>query len=182
MDKLCWKSGPYDYKSVMHYGATEWSRSETEPIITAINCAPNCPKELGQEDGFSLLDLKKLHKMYQCKPDQYNLFTNAYECKNWPIFNGKKLNCARYVRAGRCKRDSRPCCNCDQEDSGYDAKTYTPKKKRRCRDESPTLCKRAKGGFCFSSFIKSKCSRTCSNNCKKTITLDDKLSRKIVRA
>lgn len=52
---------PYDYGSVMHYGATAFSKNRQDTIV---------PKKsgvtIGQRSGFSDLDIKKLNRMYSC--------------------------------------------------------------------------------------------------------------------
>jgi len=73
---------PYDYSSIMHY-----SNKRMKPI----NCAPNCPKKLGNRIGLSKLDQKQLIELYRCKAHQINTWheilkesgtqlTRLYEC------------------------------------------------------------------------------------------------------
>jgi hypothetical protein len=150
----------------MHYDAMDWSRSESEPVLSPINCSPNCPKILGQDDGLSYLDVRKLFTMYQCKAHQYRRWTHTYKCHDWPTYKKRKLNCARYIKAGKCKRDERPCCDCDGDYSGYFGKKYIgPSSTQNCRDENEFFCSflaTLKGYFCFSGYVKSMCERTCS--------------------
>jgi len=53
---------PYDYQSVMHYGAYDFSKNGQKTIVRldGSNAA------LGNEVGFSQIDINKLNAMYQC--------------------------------------------------------------------------------------------------------------------
>ena len=53
---------PYDFKSVMHYDQYAFSING-EKTIVAIEDANT---DLGQRDGMSELDFKKLNKLYSC--------------------------------------------------------------------------------------------------------------------
>jgi hypothetical protein len=48
----------YDYQSIMHYPmhSSQIAIDSTKPLMTPINCAPNCPKTLGTHIGLSKLD------------------------------------------------------------------------------------------------------------------------------
>ena len=54
---------PYDYGSVMHYGFNFFSIDPRKP--TMIKLMPG-GKQMGQRDGFSRLDLRKINKFYNC--------------------------------------------------------------------------------------------------------------------
>ncbi|XP_020613836.1 astacin-like metalloendopeptidase [Orbicella faveolata] len=54
---------PYDYGSVMHYGFNFFSVDSKRPII--VKLMPG-GKQMGQRDGFSDLDLRKINKFYNC--------------------------------------------------------------------------------------------------------------------
>ena len=49
---------PYDYGSVMHYGAYDFS-SNGRATIT-----PHWPKRIGQREGLSIVDWRHLQKAY----------------------------------------------------------------------------------------------------------------------
>lgn len=54
---------PYDYDSMMHYSKTSFSDNGKAMIITKDPDAI-----IGQRDGFSISDLYKINKMYNCNP------------------------------------------------------------------------------------------------------------------
>ncbi|KAJ7389105.1 hypothetical protein OS493_033427 [Desmophyllum pertusum] len=54
---------PYDYGSVMHYGFNFFSVDPKRPII--VKLMPG-GKQMGQREGFSDLDLRKINKCYNC--------------------------------------------------------------------------------------------------------------------
>ena len=89
------------------------------------------------------------------------------------------MNCKRYRG---CRKDSRPCCKCEEEDSGYDVKEYKrPRSTRNCKDENKMMCESLGREYCFSGYYKQMCSRTC-NVCTRTKkrSLADELSSKII--
>ena len=51
---------PYDYNSVMHYGAWSFSNNGLQTITT------NNGEEIGQRDGFSYYDIIGLNQLYHC--------------------------------------------------------------------------------------------------------------------
>ncbi|KAF2352511.1 Peptidase M12A [Trinorchestia longiramus] len=54
---------PYDYNSVMHYGAFAFSANGLRTIVTT---DPDYAFVIGQRDGLSQIDLDKLLAMYNC--------------------------------------------------------------------------------------------------------------------
>jgi hypothetical protein len=63
---------PYDYSSIMQYGAWGFAIDSSKPVITPINCEPNCPplSALGARTGFTLLDQRQAADMYHCTTKQ----------------------------------------------------------------------------------------------------------------
>lgn len=55
---------PYDYESIMHYGAYSFNKNSSIPSITAK--IPELTSVIGQYLDFSSLDLKRLNRMYNC--------------------------------------------------------------------------------------------------------------------
>ena len=56
--------GPYDFGSVTHYGFDFFSINPTIPTI--VKLMPG-GAQIGQREGFSPLDLRKINKFYNCK-------------------------------------------------------------------------------------------------------------------
>uniref|UniRef100_H3AEQ5 Metalloendopeptidase n=1 Tax=Latimeria chalumnae TaxID=7897 RepID=H3AEQ5_LATCH len=54
---------PYDYSSVMHYGKYAYSIVSGQPTIVPI---PDVTVPLGQKEGLSSLDVRKINKLYDC--------------------------------------------------------------------------------------------------------------------
>ncbi|XP_026473564.1 zinc metalloproteinase nas-4-like isoform X1 [Ctenocephalides felis] len=55
---------PYDYRSVMHYSANAFSVNG-QPTIVAKNSQDN--SKMGQREGFSSGDIRKIRQMYNCR-------------------------------------------------------------------------------------------------------------------
>ncbi|KAL4661067.1 meprin A subunit alpha-like [Arapaima gigas] len=55
---------PYDYESIMHYGAYSFNKDPRYPTITTKD--PALTRVLGQYNDFSSTDLLRLNKMYNC--------------------------------------------------------------------------------------------------------------------
>lgn len=77
---------PYDYDSIMHYGANDFSRGSGPTIV---------PKQrgvtIGQRERLSENDVKGINLLYQCSGPQ-----PTSNCKD------KKRSCARWASAGHC--------------------------------------------------------------------------------
>ncbi|CAI9611438.1 unnamed protein product, partial [Staurois parvus] len=59
---------PYDYGSVMHYDAYEFTNTSNKPTIVP-KPDPNVP--IGQRIGLSVLDVLKINRLYQCSKFLY---------------------------------------------------------------------------------------------------------------
>ncbi|XP_037719351.1 zinc metalloproteinase nas-14-like [Drosophila subpulchrella] len=55
----------YDYSSVMHYSSVSFSRNG-KPTLVALHDTPEA-RVMGQREGFSAGDLRKINAMYKCK-------------------------------------------------------------------------------------------------------------------
>lgn len=53
---------PYDYNSLMHYGAYDFAIDTSQPTIITI--PPGIP--IGQRNGFSSIDIAKINSLYPC--------------------------------------------------------------------------------------------------------------------
>lgn len=53
----------YDYGSVMHYSANAFSRNN----MVTIEAKKKTNEKMGQRDGFSVKDVEKVNRMYNCK-------------------------------------------------------------------------------------------------------------------
>jgi hypothetical protein len=143
-------SMPYDYSSIMQYGAWGFAVDRSKPVIKPINCEPNCPPltALGARTGFTLLDQRQAADMYHCRAeDQMAIRTDTIECIDWMEFPQKTLlNCAAYKADGLCDTDARPCCNCGKWNSGLQQRKWvTSKTSAECKDtHAKAVCDGAK--------------------------------------
>ncbi|KAK1171832.1 meprin A, alpha (PABA peptide hydrolase), tandem duplicate 1 [Acipenser oxyrinchus oxyrinchus] len=71
---------PYDYESIMHYGAYSFNKNSSIPSITAK--IPELTSVIGQYLDFSSLDLKRLNRMYNCSSSLTLLDQCAFEYIN----------------------------------------------------------------------------------------------------
>ena len=62
---------PYDFDSIMHYSKTAFGNGK---VTLARKGCPSC--KLGQNNGFSPLDIKGLNDLYGCSKDNINTSTN----------------------------------------------------------------------------------------------------------
>ena len=58
---------PYDYGSIMHYGATSFSYND-KPTIIALK--PGATR-MGQRENLSINDLRQINKLYKCKTSEW---------------------------------------------------------------------------------------------------------------
>ncbi|XP_066561543.1 meprin A subunit alpha [Amia ocellicauda] len=71
---------PYDYESIMHYGAYSFNKNPGVPTITAK--IPELTSVIGQYLDFSKLDLLRLNRMYNCSSSLTLLDQCAFEYIN----------------------------------------------------------------------------------------------------
>nr|XP_006626070.1 PREDICTED: meprin A subunit alpha [Lepisosteus oculatus] len=71
---------PYDYESIMHYGAYSFNKNPGVPSITAK--IPELTSVIGQYLDFSKLDLLRLNRMYNCSSSLTLLDQCAFEYIN----------------------------------------------------------------------------------------------------
>ncbi|XP_066915045.1 hatching enzyme 1.2-like isoform X2 [Clytia hemisphaerica] len=67
---------PYDKKSIMHYSNKAFSINGKPTIVSR----SDRNEILGQRDGLSVIDIKQLRKLYQCKGEEKVVITE--ECKD----------------------------------------------------------------------------------------------------
>ncbi|GAB6031019.1 hypothetical protein CHUAL_007837 [Chamberlinius hualienensis] len=60
-DKIDTLNEPYDYQSIMHYSAHAYAKDPNQPTIV-----PRINVEIGQRLQLSILDVKKIKKLYRC--------------------------------------------------------------------------------------------------------------------
>jgi len=73
----------YDYKSVMHYGATAFSKNGQPTIV-----AKDGSTDFGNRNGFSTLDLQKVNKLYQCNEEPTTEPTEEPTTTEEPVTEG----------------------------------------------------------------------------------------------
>ncbi|XP_036104592.1 LOW QUALITY PROTEIN: meprin A subunit alpha [Molossus molossus] len=71
---------PYDYESLMHYQPFSFNKNESVPTITAK--IPEFNSIIGQRLDFSVLDLERLNRMYNCTTTHTLLDHCAFEKAN----------------------------------------------------------------------------------------------------
>ncbi|KAL3091000.1 hypothetical protein niasHT_023600 [Heterodera trifolii] len=70
---------PYDYGSIMHYGAYAFSSNGKRTIVPRRNGA----NRMGQRVTFSEIDLRKINKLYQCDKRTPNTNRANANSRNW---------------------------------------------------------------------------------------------------
>jgi len=101
---------PYDTCSVMHYGAYAFSRNR-RPTISRMGASESC--ELGQRNGFSKVDLKKINTLYNCQGFEQtgggngggSVVTTEPPVKPDLACRDTHKWCADWAKAGECKKN-----------------------------------------------------------------------------
>lgn len=57
-------NSPYDYESIMHYRPLSFNKNESVPTITT--SIPYFNDVIGQRLDFSIIDITRLNRMYDC--------------------------------------------------------------------------------------------------------------------
>ncbi|KAM9326690.1 embryonic protein UVS.2-like [Gastrophryne carolinensis] len=86
----------YDFSSVMHYGAYDFSNTSSKPSI--VTKPPNMP--IGQIDGLSILDVSKINRLYQCNlcANLLNQQNGTMTSANYPSVYPNNANCVWLIR------------------------------------------------------------------------------------
>jgi len=100
----------YDTCSIMHYGAYAFANNRNYPTILVVKNDNGC--EIGQREGFSNTDIRKLNKLYGCGSSSYGEEKTAVKAMKDPKCNGGDDNCCKPdnkcpIRQGDCD------CNAD---------------------------------------------------------------------
>lgn len=141
-------SVPYDYKSLMHYGGTYFSKNGNITIKTLDHSMQDV---IGQRSGLSFNDIKLANLMYSCHE---KCTSTQVECLD-PGFVGKDCKCY-------CPGNPIQVCS---EMGNTTAESPTPKEEKKalsCRDVNP-WCKRwAMEGKCsVSQYMRMYCRKSC---------------------
>ncbi|XP_044291608.1 astacin-like metalloendopeptidase [Varanus komodoensis] len=109
---------PYDYSSVMHYGAYDFSNTAGKATIVPV---PNASVPIGQRAGLSNLDVKKINKLYSCNNCSTVLSspTGKFSSDNFPHAYPNNVSCLWLIRIPEKKvflsfhvMDLQPSPNC----------------------------------------------------------------------
>merc|ERR1712045_381138 len=148
----------YDTCSVMHYGSTAFAKSWGLKTIVPKH-ATRC--KLGQRDGFSDTDIRKINTPDECKKNPSWMLTNCPvacdQCGNKCVDNNQ--HCEDWADMGEC--DSNP---------EY-MNIYCAKACKRCRgqceDEKKDCKNWASKGYCKSGLYVDYMNLRCKKSCKK---------------
>uniref|UniRef100_A0A8C8VHH0 Metalloendopeptidase n=1 Tax=Pelusios castaneus TaxID=367368 RepID=A0A8C8VHH0_9SAUR len=86
---------PYDYSSVMHYGAYDFSNTSGKATIVPV---PDPFVPIGQREGLSNLDVAKINKLYNCCSNVLHKPTDTFSSANYPSSYPGSSNCLWLIR------------------------------------------------------------------------------------
>uniref|UniRef100_A0A8C3RQM5 Metalloendopeptidase n=1 Tax=Chelydra serpentina TaxID=8475 RepID=A0A8C3RQM5_CHESE len=86
---------PYDYSSVMHYGANDFSNTSGKATIVPI---PDPSVPIGQREGLSNLDVAKINKLYNCCSNVLHKPNDTFSSVNYPSSYPDNSNCLWLIR------------------------------------------------------------------------------------
>ncbi|XP_022251606.1 zinc metalloproteinase nas-13-like [Limulus polyphemus] len=152
---------PYDYASVMHYGEYAFSKSRSQPTIKPLR--PGV--QIGQRNGFSNTDIRKINKLYKCGVTEVTTTTKMFSTTVAPVLRylsvvgcaDKNQNCEFWARQGECQRN--PLWMMENCKKSCKQCKYT-----LCRDESSycNFWRRNRQCERNSSFMHRYCKKSCN--------------------
>jgi len=141
----------YDYRSIMHYGKTAFSRNGQVTIRTK---KENYANIIGKAKTLSPSDYGVVNSMYECtdiKPATTTTRPTVTKCQD------TAYHCAYWKRVGECERSvSYMTKHC--------TKTCGKCKGVICKDENKYCGAWSKAGYCvgdYESFMTKKCAKSC---------------------
>ncbi|XP_037088433.1 zinc metalloproteinase nas-15-like [Pollicipes pollicipes] len=153
---------PYDIGSVMHYGPYAFARDRSRPTISDRR---NTGVTMGQRQGFSSVDVRKLRKLYKCDgttPPPPPPPKPTGDCTD------KSPYCTWWARRGECKKNMpymhRDCrkackvCTTDEDCVDLNSKCRGWSERKECR-KNPL-------------YMLEYCKKSC-NVCKSTTVCKD---------
>jgi len=145
---------PYDYNSMMHYGATAFGGGR----MTIQTKDPSKQNVIGRFNGFSQTDIRQLKLMYKC-----GTFPNTVKPPTQTCVD-KSSSCSTWARAGYCTVNAAwesymkaNCCKACKGQGGT----------RPCTDLNQHCAYHASRGYCNSSRYGQWMATNCKRSCRK---------------